>query len=292
MTPSMGAILISFLSTLSLRRATQPRKTEVPGAIISIHALLAESDGIGLVFMWWGVRFLSTLSLRRATAQTARNTSIAGHFYPRSPCGERRVEIDGVSYDVWISIHALLAESDDYYVIRFWRAYISIHALLAESDSKRYPVILGRAISIHALLAESDCVISVQIGRNIHFYPRSPCGERPPIDVLAVSALLFLSTLSLRRATQAIYPIQHLPKSISIHALLAESDYCSCTVHNHRSRFLSTLSLRRATRGQRPSWGGYLFLSTLSLRRATETLIILPKQLDNFYPRSPCGERR
>ena len=34
------------------------------------------------------------------------------NFYPRSPCGERRVEIDGVSYDVWISIHALLAESD------------------------------------------------------------------------------------------------------------------------------------------------------------------------------------
>ena len=34
---------------------------------ISIHALLAESDGIGLVFMWWGV-----------------------HFYPRSPCGERQ----------------------------------------------------------------------------------------------------------------------------------------------------------------------------------------------------------
>ena len=23
---------------------------------ISIHALLAESDGIGLVFLWWGVR--------------------------------------------------------------------------------------------------------------------------------------------------------------------------------------------------------------------------------------------
>ena len=39
---------------------------------ISIHALLAESDGIGLVFLWWGVRFLSTLSLRRATPPFAR----------------------------------------------------------------------------------------------------------------------------------------------------------------------------------------------------------------------------
>ena len=79
-----------FLSTLSLRRATQTKQTCREKTSISIHALLAESDGIGLVFMWWGVRFLSTLSLRRATAQTARNTSIAGHFYPRSPCGERQ----------------------------------------------------------------------------------------------------------------------------------------------------------------------------------------------------------
>ena len=33
------------------------------------------------------------------------------------------------------------------------------------------------------------------------------------------------------------------------------------------------------------------FLSTLSLRRATETIIILMEEFDNFYPRSPCGER-
>ena len=57
--------------------------------MISIHALLAESDA----------------SMRIGTDSNF-------DFYPRSPCGERRVEIDGVSYNVWISIHALLAESD------------------------------------------------------------------------------------------------------------------------------------------------------------------------------------
>ena len=56
-----------FLSTLSLRRATplifnvQPRKT------ISIHALLAESDHLSISII-----------------------QLIEHFYPRSPCGERR----------------------------------------------------------------------------------------------------------------------------------------------------------------------------------------------------------
>ena len=33
-------------------------------------------------------------------------------FYPRSPCGERLQHTDGLTRDVLISIHALLAESD------------------------------------------------------------------------------------------------------------------------------------------------------------------------------------
>ena len=83
-----------------------------------------------------------------------------------------------------------------------------------------------------------------------HFYPRSPCGERPP----------FSGPLILRL-------------KISIHALLAESDLAPeenptqkrdfyprspcgerlrhCTTYLNCSRFLSTLSLRRATRDSR-----------------------------------------
>ena len=55
----------------------------------------------------------------------------------------------------------------------------------------------------------------------------------------------FLSTLSLRRATQ-IQRLKIPAHRISIHALLAESDYRSC-VHVVGCAFLSTLSLRRAT---------------------------------------------
>ena len=58
----------------------------------------------------------------------------------------------------------------------------------------------------------------------IHFYPRSPCGERPPSVFLHCTTYLFLSTLSLRRATGR-----------------------QCTNGVSTALFLSTLSLRRAT---------------------------------------------
>ena len=57
---------------------------------------------------------------------------------------------------------------------------------------------------------------------------------------------------------------------ISIHALLAESDELEVLYTDGPTIFLSTLSLRRATR---KSFRG---------RRCSA----------NFYPRSPCGERR
>ena len=101
--------------------------------MISIHALLAESDVFG--FTW---------------------LASCAYFYPRSPCGERHLYLGRQNPERGISIHALLAESDLRVVDGSKSSIISIHALLAESDSRRYPVILGRGISIHALLAESD----------------------------------------------------------------------------------------------------------------------------------------
>ena len=59
--------LLAFLSTLSLRRATLTDDVSTGGKIISIHALLAESDGIKGYHSIGLQIFLSTLSLRRAT---------------------------------------------------------------------------------------------------------------------------------------------------------------------------------------------------------------------------------
>ena len=89
----MHALIITdtmlFLSTLSLRRATVLMMEEDMMFEISIHALLAESD------------------------PAAKNRSPrVKNFYPRSPCGERRVFNLFASPGSTISIHALLAESD------------------------------------------------------------------------------------------------------------------------------------------------------------------------------------
>ena len=60
--------------------------------------------------------------------------------------------------------------------------WISIHALLAESDNNiNSSVTTADQISIHALLAESDVGAIGQLQCILgNFYPRSPCGERPP----------------------------------------------------------------------------------------------------------------
>ena len=65
-----AALVIIFLSTLSLRRATGQRLVVQPIANISIHALLAESDANFQGDPKKEVEFLSTLSLRRATGNT------------------------------------------------------------------------------------------------------------------------------------------------------------------------------------------------------------------------------
>ena len=123
-----------------------------------------------------------------------------------------------------------------------------------------------------------------------HFYPRSPCGERRLQLFLYYQDNRFLSTLSLRRATRV--PLAELTsESISIHALLAESDASQGADFGHKMNFYprSPCGERRMRIDMDNNSGG--FLSTLSLRRAT---MIHPRSCNakpNFYPRSPCGER-
>ena len=151
-------------------------------------------------------------------------TAAQKHFYPRSPCGERPT-------DKW--------DKNDFY---------NFYPRSPCGERQRLWIMLYSCpgISIHALLAESD----VQIGC------RSSLNS------------IFLSTLSLRRATQTHPQAPHnwnisihallaesdsgvdscsICSSISIHALLAESDSRHCMACMILMLFLSTLSLRRAT---------------------------------------------
>ena len=213
----------TFLSTLSLRRATPlPSKP---------RSLLL---------------FLSTLSLRRATLPLARPGPCLCDFYPRSPCGERR-KINGcVSlYSTFLSTLSLRRATSS--CTSRERATLFLSTLSLRRATVGLPGLhaVHADISIHALLAESDRSIPWRALRGVYFYPRSPCGERLRLLTLMLLPCIFLSTLSLRRAT------------------LAARDGLTNAI------FLSTLSLRRATGYPGGKACAGLFLSTLSLRRAT-----------------------
>ena len=80
--------------------------------VISIHALLAESDR----YLFDTMQVVIVISIHALLAESDNCTSIGRpkrlYFYPRSPCGERRASNQTERQEQHISIHALLAESD------------------------------------------------------------------------------------------------------------------------------------------------------------------------------------
>ena len=169
-----------FLSTLSLRRATPAPVPCSPDAHISIHALLAESD-----------------------AAIGKPTLEIAYFYPRSPCGERPdvVPVQHCGQDFYPRSPCGERPTGPKPCLGTWASFLSTLSLrraTAGPDCQG----AGFGISIHALLAESDNCPRVMVSPTLYFYPRSPCGERQNVRRYGITGLVFLSTLSLRRATQ------------------------------------------------------------------------------------------
>ena len=149
-----------FLSTLSLRRATNLLNRRLRA-----------------------VQFLSTLSLRRATGGGHISEPRSKHFYPRSPCGERRqMPLTRSCPGTFLSTLSLRRATAVQIVI------IVVDTLFLSTLSLRRATDTGKHFKV------------IQI---------------------------FLSTLSLRRATP-IFGKVNTGGSISIHALLAESDIHTC----------------------------------------------------------------
>ena len=165
--------------------------------------------------------------MRRATHRSWRSSNHGKHFYPRSPCGERQIKNTSSSLNIFISIHALLAESDRL-LMYFWLSgllflsTLSLRRATLSSDPERQP---SRG----------------------YFYPRSPCGERRWEPGKSNGMQAFLSTLSLRRATLFL----------------------------RSGPMMRRYFYPRSPCGERP-----LFLRSGPMMRRY------------FYPRSPCGERR
>ena len=151
--------MVRFLSTLSLRRATC-KYIRAYGAIrISIHALLAESDIHHRTRRQPPSDFYprSPCGERRRTKTVTTKVS---NFYPRSPCGERHSS----------TVIVILRKN-------FYPRSPCGERQSASGILRFYPF-----ISIHALLAESDSITTITI----------------------CTAWIFLSTLSLRRATDIL----------------------------------------------------------------------------------------
>ena len=173
-----SACFATFLSTLSLRRATQTQGLKIPALCISIHALLAESDP---------KRFRDALKHL--------------HFYPRSPCGERHSIMFVNLRVVDISIHALLAESDAKTFEHYYNQY-DFYPRSPCGERRNSPVVVPRTGHFYPRSPCGERPLASGINPNqSDFYPRSPCGERLALDQYLNEQEVFLSTLSLRRAT-------------------------------------------------------------------------------------------
>ena len=214
--------------------------------------------------------FLSTLSLRRATASVFL---IGSRSQFLSTLSLRRATRTGLTCGDGrnISIHALLAESDK---------LVNVHnnpttKFLSTLSLRRATVVIVAVLHIIAnFYPRSPCGErrSSKINSSYitaYFYPRSPCGERLPAVPSPILRMLFLSTLSLRRAT---------------------TDGSIC--FDSRELFLSTLSLRRATCGLpagQPITPDFYPRSPCGERHDMKMRMICTSI--DFYPRSPCGER-
>ena len=127
-------------------------------------------------------RFLSTLSMRRATSHIEYYSIITYNFYPRSPCGERRMRdlLSGLVEDVFLS--TLSMRRATYHTVTSSLTLPFLSTLSMRRATMHWFKVrwIDRAISIHALHAESDDLI----------------------DAATAQQELFLSTLSMRRATR------------------------------------------------------------------------------------------
>ena len=217
---------------------------------ISIHALLAESDGaisqlqcalgnfyprspcgerlrLPTALRTPHQRFLSTLSLRRATRGGHIIKTRAKNFYPRSPCGERRAYLQ---YLCELSLQNFYPRSPCGERRLFLLPFYTRQQFLSTLSLRRATSKLHKNICVWGFLS----TLSLRRATTTATH--------------TTTASKFLSTLSLRRATAADAEANAAADAqISIHALLAESDPTTCRLTPTRLAFLSTLSLRRAT---------------------------------------------
>ena len=192
-------------------------------------------------------QFLSTLSLRRATCYSFRHSASCWYFYPRSPCGERQ--------RLWIMLYS--CPGNFYPRSPCGERLAGVNSMLT----------LIQFLSTLSLRRATTCVLIIR-KQCRHFYPRSPCGERPVTATLGMAGFHFYPRSPCGERPGHPAPCRSAP-SISIHALLAESDLIAVSVR-----------------------GGIGISIHALLAESDPAVLPHPARGKYFYPRSPCGERR
>ena len=212
---------------------------------ISIHALLAESDTgnvTGIHTHWISIHAL----LAESDVLTAGPLCPPKNFYPRSPCGERRFDSGTfVPAEKFLSTLSLRRATGVLFLIDEIQL-ISIHALLAESDNRYGRPIDVQLVFLSTLSLRRATITIITICTVLRFLSTLSLRRATqcscccaPFSVISIHALLAESDRQ--------KPTEAATWDISIHALLAESDMGGWRSSGIGSIFLSTLSLRRAT---------------------------------------------
>ena len=195
---------------------------------------------------------------------------------------------------VKISIHAPREGSDNFPTVSFPNPFEFLSTLPARGATGCKDRIKPRGLFLSTLPARGATRnVEQRFLPEQHFYPRSPRGERHPLDYYNQGK-----------------------RYISIHAPREGSDFCRFVIFQVWNVFLSTLPARGATsnffrrmrmgsyfyprspRGERQRYANgdtsvMRFLSTLPARGATSRRRKNCKASKiHFYPRSPRGERR
>ena len=161
-----------------MRRATRCQASDISVKRISIHALLAESDGNTHGNTSFIQIFLSTLSLRRATPGTSVFRGWTLFLSTLSLRRATNIDLSEFNKAVFLSTLSLRRATGSYH-----GGIDTVH------------------ISIHALLAESDTIFAVRPYDAPIFLSTLSLRRATSLLILESSAKIFLSTLSLRRAT-------------------------------------------------------------------------------------------
>ena len=149
---------VSFLSTLSLRRATDKCcRLAACHPVISIHALLTESDWTDNNQTNSKVHFYPRSPYGERHSEVSERVPLAEYFYPRSPYGERLSCLRALLPAPLFLSTLSLRRATCLPICRYGLPLIFLSTLsLRRATTSYMPAIWDILISIHALLTESD----------------------------------------------------------------------------------------------------------------------------------------